>query len=335
MDEKICKNIWVYIETEQGAARSVGLELLTPGRELAEKTGGRLIAIVIGDKVDDAVRLSAAHGADEIIVTEGNEYAVYSTEAYTHVLSQLVRKHNPLAILIGATNQGRDLGPRVAGRLRTGMTADCTALDVDPQTGIVDWTLPTFGGNLMATIICPEKRPQIGTVRPGIFKKIIPDFARSAVIVREAIATPAEKIRTRLIERVSEAADELLKLETAEVIVAGGRGVGNSGNFACVKDLAELLGGKVGATRAAVDAGWISHAHMIGQTGKIVRPRIYIACGISGAVQHLAGITDSDIIVAINKDPDAPIFGVADFGVVGDLCQIVPALIEEIKKIKG
>lgn len=335
MDAKT-KDLWVFIETnEDGSSKNVGLELLSPGRELADKQGGQLIGVVIGNNVEASVKAAAAHGADKIIVVEGKEFEHYSTDAYTYALCTLVEKYGPTSILIGATNNGRDLGPRVSCRLNTGLTADCTSLAIDEETGNVAWTRPAFGGNLMATIMCPDHRPQIGTVRPGVFKKSEANESRSAEIVKEDIHVAPEKIRTELLEVIKEAAGEIVDLEGAEIIVSGGRGLGGPDGFKLLKELADLLGGVVGASRAAVDAGWIGHSHQVGQTGKTVGPKLYIACGISGAIQHIAGMSSSKTIIAINKDETAPIFNVADYGVVADIFEVLPVLIAEIKKLKA
>ena len=329
------KDLWVYVETkEDGSAKNVGLELLSPGRDLADKQGGRLVAVVIGSGVEQAVSDASAHGADQVIVVDAPEFKDYTTDAYTAAMYHLIEKYGPTTLLIGATPDGRDMGPRLACRIKTGLTADCTGLDIDPDSGNVAWTRPAFGGNLMATILCPDHRPQIGTVRPGVFKKSAPAEPK-AEIIREEFHVAPEQIRTELLEVIREAAGELVDLEGADIIVSGGRGVGGPEGFAPVKALAEVLGATVGASRAAVDSGWISHAHQVGQTGKTVAPKLYIACGISGAIQHLAGMSGSDCIVAINKDPDAPIFDVADYGIVGNLFEVLPALTEEIKKLKA
>ena len=227
-----------------------------------------------------------------------------------------------------------DLAPRIACRLKTGLTADCTALDIDEESGNVAWTRPAFGGNLMATILCPDHRPQIGTIRPGVFKKGDSADGRAKVI-REEIHMDKKDIRTRIVELIREMESDKVDLEGAEIIVSGGRGVGGPNGFGPVKELAKALGASVGASRAAVDAGWISYSHQVGQTGKTVAPRLYIACGISGAIQHLAGMSGSDVIVAINKDPDAPIFGAADYGVVGDLFEVLPVLTQEVMKARS
>ena len=329
------KDLWVFVETnEDGTAKNVGIELLTPGKMMAGKQGGALVAVVIGCGADAAVQAASEHGADKVIVVDGPEYKHYSTDAYAIALVTLVEKYGPTSMLIGATNNGRDLGPRVSCRLKTGLTADCTALDIDEESGNVAWTRPAFGGNLMATILCPDNRPQIGTVRPGVFKKGEAVEAK-AEIIKEDIHVAESDIRTKVIELIREMDSENVDLEGAEIIVSGGRGVGGPEGFDTIKALADTLGATVGASRAAVDAGWIAHAHQVGQTGKTVGPKLYIACGISGAIQHLAGMSSSDVIVAINKDPDAPIFDVADYGVVGNLFEVLPVLTEEIKKARG
>lgn len=329
------KDLWVFIETnEDGTPKNVGLELLTPGRMMAGKQGGELVAVVIGDKIDGAVKAAGEYGADKVIAVEGPEYAHYSTDAYTIALCTLVEKYGPTSMLIGATNNGRDLGPRVSCRLKTGLTADCTQLDIDEESGNVAWTRPAFGGNLMATILCPDHRPQIGTVRPGVFKKG-ETVASKAEVIKEDIHVDAKDIRTQVLELIKDLDSESVDLEGAEIIVSGGRGVGGPEGFAPVKALAEVLGGVVGSSRAAVDAGWIPHSHQVGQTGKTVGPKLYIACGISGAIQHLAGMSGSDCVVAINKDPEAPIFDIADYGVVGNLFEVLPVLTDEIKKARA
>ena len=336
------KNLWVVVETEEGAAKNVGYELLSVGRPLADKLGQQLVALVMGKEVQGVAQTCIAYGADQVLLVEGDEYATYNTDAATYAVVTLIEKYHPSIVLYGATNNGRDLAPRVACRLETGLTADCTELDIDEETGLLVSTRPTFGGNLMATILCPDHRPQMSTVRPGVFKKGTPDEGRTGEIVAEDVHIDPAQIRVSLVERVKEVA-EAVNLEEAKVIVTGGRGMGSQENFALVeekgfeliRELAGVLGATVGASRAAVDAGWISHVHQVGQTGKTVAPKLYIAVGISGAIQHLAGMSGSDYIVAINKDADAPIFGVADYGIVGNLFDVVPALTAEIKKHKA
>lgn len=329
------KNLWVIVETkEDGSAVNVGLELLNPGRKMADTLGGDLVAVIIGQDVAKAKEEVKDHGVDRIITCEGEVYKDYSTDIYANAIEKLVEKYNPDTILIGATNQGRDLGPRVAARLHTGLTADCTELDVDGETGNVQWTRPAFGGNLMAQILCPDSRPQMGTVRPGVFPKEA--FGRKDNIeeIEENIEF-TDEIRTKILDFIPRDEGDDVDLVGAEFIVSGGRGLGDPSNLKLIEDLAEALGATVGSSRPLVDSGWISHSHQVGQSGKTVAPKVYIAVGISGAIQHLAGINASDTIIAINKDPDAPIFDVADYGIVGDLFEVVPALIEKINARKA
>ena len=329
------KDVLVFIETNpDGSAKNAGLELLTPGTELAGLQKGCLCAMVIGCKAEEAVKSAALYGAQKIYKIDGEEYRQYTTDAYVNASCALIREAEPATILIGATVNGRDMAPRISCRLKTGLTADCTSLAIDSESGKVAWTRPAFGGNLMATILCPDHTPQIGTVRPGVFKKREPMPLNSPEVISKEVHIPPEEIRTEVLELIQEAAGSLVDLEGAEIIVSGGRGVGCPENFAIIQSLADALGGTMGASRAAVDAGWISHSHQVGQTGKTVGPKLYIACGISGAIQHVAGMSSSRVIVAINKDPDAPICNIADYGIVGDLNVIVPELTKEIKKLK-
>ena len=329
------QDTWVFVETkEDGSARNVGLELLSPAKDLATKQGGVTVAVILGGEVSKAVEQAGAQGADKIIVIEGPEYAHYNTDAYANAMTYLIEKYCPTSMLIGATSYGRDLGPRLSCRLKSGLTADCTALDIDPEDGKVAWTRPAFGGNLMATIKCPDNFPQIGTVRPGVFKKH-PAEVSHAEIIREEFHVAEAQMRVKLLEIIHEAAEKVVDLEGADIIVSGGRGVGGPEGFKPVQELADALGGVVGASRAAVDSGWIPYCHQVGQTGKTVAPKVYIACGISGAIQHLAGMSGADCIIAINKDPDAPIFSVAHYGIVGDLFEVLPAMTEEIRKLRA
>lgn len=333
MDFAEYKNVWVFIETSEGKAKNVGLELLYEGKKLAQINNEKVIAVVIGQNLDSVVKSATAYGADEVIVVAGDEYKDFSTDGYANVMTKLVEKYKPAAILIGATYNGRDLGSRVSTRLETGLTADCTQLDVN-EDGTIAWTRPAYGGNLMGTIIC-SARPQIGTVRPGVFKKAEKDDTRTATIINEEIRTPANEIRTKIVEVLKATEEAGVNLEEAEVIVAGGRGVGKAENFELIKSLADQFGGAVAASRACVDAGWISPLQQVGQTGKTVGPKIYIACGISGAIQHVAGMSSSEVIIAINKDPDAPIFDIADYGIVGDMFEVIPEFIKEMKSLKA
>ncbi len=334
IDKNAYKDVWVYIELNEGKPRNVGLELLGEGRKLADAMGQKLAAVLLGDGVEAIAKEAFAAGADKIYLVEGPEYAHYSTDAYTIALVDLIGAYKPSVILLGATNDGRDLGPRIACRVGTGLTADCTGLGIDEATGLVAWTRPAFGGNIMATILCPEHRPQMGTVRPKVFKKPEPDYGKSGEIIRVASKVKDGDIRTKLVD-VIKVCTASCNLEEAEIIVSGGRGLCKPENFSLVEDLANVLGGAVGASRAAVDAGWKPALHQVGQTGKTVGPKIYFACGISGAIQHLAGMSSSDIVIAVNKDPDAPIFKMADYGIVGDVMEVLPILTEEFKKIKA
>lgn len=333
VDKNAYKDVWVYLEITEGKPRNVGLELLGEGRKLADEMKQKLAAVIIGDGVADVAKEAFAAGADLVYLVEAPELSHYNTDGYTATFVDLINAYKPSVILLGATNDGRDLGPRVACRVGTGLTADCTGLGIDEGTGLVAWTRPAFGGNIMTTILCPEHRPQMGTVRPSVFKRPVPDYNRSGAIVRVASKVKAEDIHTKLID-IIRVCTSSCNLEEAEIIVSGGRGLCKPENFVLIEELANVLGGAVGASRAAVDAGWKPPLHQVGQTGKTVAPKIYIACGISGAIQHLAGMSSSDIIIAINKDPDAPIFKMADFSVVGDVMEVLPILTEELRKIK-
>lgn len=327
------KNILVYIETYCGEIQSVSLELLGQGRILADKLGQKLTAVLIGSGMAEAAKTVVAYGADEVYVVDREDLSLYNAETFTHAFASVVRKYKPNAILIGATHQGRALGPRVSARLVTGLCADCTNLDVEDESKLVLWTRPAFGGNIMATIICPNHRPQMGTVRPNVFKKPAMDPARVGNIVMENVEMPEKLFRTKIIETTGCSVGGV-KIEEAEIIVSGGRGLGSVENYNMVKELAEVLGATYGGSRAIVEEGWIEHQRQVGQSGKTVGPKIYIACGISGAIQHVAGMSSSDYIIAINKDAAAPIFKVCDFGIVGDVKEILPALIAQIKAKK-
>ncbi|MBP2639744.1 MAG: carE 7 [Firmicutes bacterium] len=334
MDKNEYKDVWVYLEISDGKARNVGLELVGEGRKLADEMGQKLAGVLIGNNIEGLAKEVFAAGADMVYLAEAPEFAHYNTDGYAATFVDMIRTHKPSVILLGATNDGRDLGPRVACRIGTGLTADCTGLGIDEETGLVAWTRPAFGGNIMATILCPEHRPQMGTVRPSVFKRPVPDYSRDGEIIRVASKVNLADIRTKIID-IIHVCTASCNLEEAEIIVSGGRGLGKPENFCYVEDLANVLGAAVGASRAAVDAGWKPALHQVGQTGKTVGPKIYFACGISGAIQHLAGMSSSDVIIAINKDPDAPIFKVADYGIVGDITEVLPMMTEEFKKIKA
>ena len=329
------KGVWVFAEQRDGELQKVALELLGKGREIADKLNVELTAVLLGNKIENVANELLAHGADKVLYAEDERLANYTTGAYTRVICDLVNEKKPEILFIGASFIGRDLGPRVAARLHTGLTADCTSLDTEEGTGHLLMTRPAFGGNLMATIMCTENRPQMSTVRPGVFDKLAADESRidAAKIEKVAVKLDAEDLKVT-VKEVVKIAKEVADLGEAEVIVAGGRGVGSKENFAKLQELADALGGTVAGSRAAVDNGWMDHALQVGQTGKTVRPKLYIACGISGAIQHLAGMQDSDYIIAINKDADAAIMKVADLGLVGDLNKIIPELIAQIKSYK-
>lgn len=322
--------VWVFAEQRQGALMGTVAELLGEGRKLADKLGVELSALLLGHNVDNLADELGAYGADRVILADSELLADYNTESYAKVVVDLIRERMPEILLIGATNIGRDLGPRLSSRLYTGLTADCTALDIDPETKRLLQTRPAFGGNVMATIITPNHRPQMSTVRPGVMKKAAYNPEHKAVLDRATFELSEKDIRTKVIETVK-SLKQTVNLIEADVIVSGGRGVGSAEGFKLIEELANALGGVVGASRAAVEAGYISADHQVGQTGKTVRPRIYIACGISGAIQHLAGMQNSQCIIAINKNADAPIFDVADYGICGDLFKVIPMLIEELK----
>ncbi|KHO32060.1 electron transfer flavoprotein subunit alpha, partial [Clostridium tetani] len=307
------KGVWVFAEQRDGELQKVSLELLGKGREIADKLGVELTALLLGNKIDSIAEELVAYGADKVIYAQNPLLSHYTTDGYTKVICDLVAEEKPEIILVGATYIGRDLGPRVAARLRTGLTADCTALDVEEGTNNLLMTRPAFGGNLMATIVCGEHRPQMSTVRPGVFEKLKKDAGRKGEIKKIEAKLEMSDIRTK-VEDVVKITKNVMDIGEAEFLVAGGRGIGSKENFKMLEELAELLGGNVAGSRAAIDNGWIDKDYQVGQTGKTVRPMVYIAVGISGAIQHLAGMQDSDYIIAINKDESAPIMQIADLG---------------------
>ena len=325
------QGVWVFAEQRNGELQKVSLEILGEGRRLANELGVKLTAVLLGDNVASLANTLGEHGADEVLVAEHEALKNYTTEGYTKVICDLANDRKPGILFIGATFIGRDLGPRVAARLTTGLTADCTSLAVDVTNGDLLATRPAFGGNLMATIACPEHRPQMATVRPGVFSKLTEKNNDFNVVNVEVNIQPGD-IRTEVLE-VVKSAKETIDIGEAKVIVAGGRGVGNKENFELLQQLATALGGVVGASRGAVDKGWIERDYQVGQTGKTVRPTIYIACGISGAIQHVAGMQDSDMIIAINKDETAPIMKVADYAIVGDVAKVVPEMINKLSQM--
>jgi len=327
------KGVWVFAEQKNGVPAQVSYELLGAGRKLADQLNVSLSAVIVGSNLDDAIKELIAYGADNVYVVDNQALKDYNDELYSDVLTQLIQQYKPEIVLMGATTYGRSLAPRVSSRLNTGLTADCTGLEIDTEKRLLLQTRPAFGGNLMATITCPNHRPQMSTVRPKVMKPLDKDVSRTGQIIRPEIKLPDE-IHTKVIETVSTAC-EMVNLTEADIIVSAGRGIGDPKNIKLVEELAQVLGGAVGASRAVVDAGWIEYSHQVGQTGKTVCPKVYIACGISGAVQHLAGMSSSDTIIAINNNPDAPIFKIATIGIVGDVLEILPLLINEFKARLG
>ena len=346
------KNIWVFAEQRAGKIMPVALELIGEGYRLSREIGGdsKVCALLMGSKVDHLVNDLYAYGADLVYVADHLLLEKYTTDGYAKVMTDAINEFKPEIVLYGATHIGRDLAPRVAARLDTGLTADCTRLDIDTGnymdylegnttaslSGLsrddgnkgLKQTRPAFGGNLMATIVTPRTRPQMSTVRPGVMTKREKNSCVIGQKVDINVQLTKEDIGIEVIEIVK-AAKEIVSLTDAKIICSGGRGLGDASGFDLIKQFADKVGGVVGSSRAAVDSGWIDHSHQVGQTGTTVKPNIYFACGISGAIQHLAGMQTSDIIVAINKDPDAPIFEVADYGIVGDLYKVIPQLIAE------
>jgi len=329
------RGVWVVIEQYDGITAKVSLELLGAGADLAGKLGVQLSAVVIGHNVCHLCSEAFEHGASRAIIVDAAVYTHYRTQPFSDAICHLIDKHKPEVILMGATAQGRDLAGAVATVVKTGLTADCTGLDIDETRNLMQ-TRPAFGGNIMATIMCDRCRPQMATVRPHVMPMPPLQPGRKGIIIRETFAPREEDVLVKVLEVISDRdGKDQVDVAAAEIIVSGGRGLMNRENFALLQELADELGGVVGASRSAVDAGWISHGRQVGQTGKTVRPRIYIACGISGAIQHMVGMQESDVIIAINRDPEAPIFQVATYGIVGDLFKVVPALIRRVREKKG
>ena len=356
-DPKAFSGVWVFCEQRQGKMMPTTFELISEGRKLADELGVQLSGILLGDSVDNIAAELGGYGADKVYVYNSPLLKDYTTDAYTKIITDAVHEFKPEIMLFGASHIGRDLAPRCAARLHTGLCADCTHLDVDLngyinflrtgssldvdamnfETKLFDvntnlkMTRPAFGGHLMATIVCPRFRPAMATVRPGVMVRALRDENRQGEIIHLDMK-PEWNRRCVTVEEVIMKASKKVDIQQARVLVSGGRGVGNADGFKLLEELAKALGGEVAASRAAVDAGWLDKDSQVGQTGKTVRPGLYFAIGISGAIQHLAGMEESDYIIAINKDPQAPIFSVADAGIVGDYSRILPKLIEEIKK---
>lgn len=329
------QRIWVFIEQEHGVAHPVSWELMGAANRLAQELGDGVVeGVLLGQGVEPIAHEAFLYGAQRVYIIEDPALADYRNKPYAHGAVSLARKYHPEIFLIGATTLGRDLAGAIATSLQTGLTADCTELTIDPENKILAATRPAFGGNLMATILCRKHRPQMATVRPRVLPTPEAKSTGKGEIVREPLGIGEEEVPVKLLRLVSPKEGPRLAIEYADVVVAGGQGLGGPEGFTLLQELADLLGGVVGGSRPAVDAGWISYNRQIGQTGKTVRPRLYIAAGISGAVQHQAGMAASDFVLAINSDPEAPIFQVADLGLVGDLYEVIPELIAQIKTAK-
>ncbi|MFA5361927.1 MAG: electron transfer flavoprotein subunit alpha [Candidatus Omnitrophota bacterium] len=326
------KGVWVFAEQKKGKVQSVSYELIGKARELADKLDTYVGAILLGHSVEDQAQELIWSGADTVYLVDAPQLANFQDEPYTTVLVELIRKYKPEIVLTGATFIGRSLVSRVAVTINTGLTADCTGLDIDKEKKLLLQTRPAFGGNIMATIVTPNHRPQMSTVRHKVMPLPISDKHKKGKVIKEVFSLDQLNSRSKLLDVVEEV-ENLVNLAEADIIVSGGRGLGGPENFKLLEELAQVLGGAVGSSRAAVDAGWIPYSHQVGQTGRTVAPKIYFACGISGQIQHLVGMQSSKIIVAINKDPDAPIFKVATYGIAGDLFEIIPSLTKEFKKI--
>ncbi|SHH34804.1 electron transfer flavoprotein subunit alpha/FixB family protein [Clostridium grantii] len=334
MNIKEYKGVCIFIEQREKVVQKVSFELLGKGRELADKLNEKLIAVLLGYDISNLASELISYGADEVIYVDDKALELYMNEPYTKAFSKVIKEKKPEVVLFGATTIGRDLAPRVSARIYTGLTADCTSLDIEDETRNLLMTRPAFGGNILATIICPDFRPQMSTVRPGVMQKFKKDEARKGLIQKFEIEFKSEDMNIRILETVK-VEKEKVNIEDANVLVSGGRGLGNAENFQMLRELAHELKGVVSSSRAVVDAGWLHRDHQVGQTGKTVRPGVYFACGISGAIQHLAGMEESEFIVAINKDAGAPIFEVSDLGIVGDINKVIPELIKEVKNIKA
>ncbi|MBI9035528.1 MAG: electron transfer flavoprotein subunit alpha/FixB family protein [Bacteroidales bacterium] len=330
MNKEEYKGVYVFIEQREGEIQNVALELLGEARKLADILNEKVYAILLGANITSKAHLLVASGADLVIVADAPELEVYTTEPYTQAFCQIVNEYKPEIVLIGASTIGRDLGPRASARLETGLTADCTKLEIGEKQELL-MTRPAFGGNLMATIVCNDHRPQMATVRPGVMQSMVQNATRAGEIVNFEVKFDSSKFKVKVLETVKEEKN-LVDIADARILISGGRGMGNAEGFAHLYDLAETLDAEVSASRAMVDTGCIGHERQVGQTGKTVRPDLYIACGISGAIQHVAGMEESELIIAINKDKHAPIFQVADLGIVGDAKQIIKKLNDRLKK---
>ena len=330
MDKSQYKDVYVFVEQREGVIQPVAFELLGKARELADQLSQNVVAILAGYGIAEKAPELIAYGADSVLCIDAPELVYYITEPYAQAVTKVVEERKPSILLIGATTIGRDLGPRLSARLETGLTADCTGLDISEE-GDLMMTRPAFGGNLMATILCKEHRPQMSTVRPGVMRMGKKDDTLTGKVENFKVTFDRSKFKVRLLETVKEQKN-LIDITEAKILVSGGRGVGNSEGFKMLEKLAEVIGAEVSSSRAMVDAGVMPHNRQVGQTGKTVRPDVYFALGISGAIQHLAGMEESDFIIAVNKDKYAPIFNAADLGIVGDVNKIIPLLTEKLRR---
>lgn len=324
------KNVYVIAEQRDGKIMKVSYELIGKARELADDLGQEVVAVLMGSGVEAVAGDLAKAGADKVVVVDDPMLAEYVTEPYTKAVTAVIKAQDPEIVIFGASSIGRDLAPRVSARIHTGLTADCTKLEIDPETKLLNMTRPAFGGNIMATIICANHRPQMATVRPGVMQALA-DCDKVGTVEKFDVEFTAEDMNVEICE-VIKTEKKSVDITEAKILVSGGRGLGGPEGFEPLRELAKVLGGEVSSSRAAVDAGWIDRDRQVGQTGKTVRPDLYIACGISGAIQHAAGMEESEFIVAINKEESAPIFNICDLGIVGDLNKIVPKLTEALKK---
>lgn len=331
MNKDECKGIFVFAEQREGEIKNVAFELIGKACELAETIGEEVTALLLGDKISPLAQSLIEAGADNVLVVDSPELKDYLTEPYTQAITHIIKTYKPEVLLIGASTIGRDLGPRVSARVQTGLTADCTALAISDERDLL-MTRPAFGGNLMATIICKEHRPQISTVRPGVMRRRPSDKSRQGRIEQVKVDFDSSAFKVRLVKKEKRKEKDLVDITEAKILVSGGRGVGSQDGFSKLAALASCINAEVSSSRAMVDAGLMDHDRQVGQTGKTVRPDVYFACGISGAIQHLAGMEESEFIIAINKDKFAPIFNVADLGIVADLTKVIPLLTQKLQK---
>lgn len=322
-------SVMVFVEQRSGEIQNVSLELIGRGKELADKLNSKVSAVLLGHNVKNLSEELVQYGADEVVCVDDENLDVYVTNTYAKALCEVINKKDPEIVLVGATTIGRDLAPRVSATIETGLTADCTSLEIDDETSGLLMTRPAFGGNIMATIVCPNHRPQMSTVRPGVMKKLQKDTTRTGNIENFAVDFSGNGKNVEVLEYIKETAKKI-NIEDANILISAGRGIGSKENMDALYELADILGAEVSASRAVVDAGWVDKARQVGQTGKTVRPDLYLACGISGAIQHLAGMEESEFIVAINKNSEAPIFEAADVSIVGDVNKVIKNLIQEL-----